>query len=190
MGGLMLYTIGHSNMSAEDFLAALREHDIHVLVDVRSAPISRYVPHFNKREIENFLKANDVDYKFAGEYLGGRPENPSLYKEQEIPDKSTKRQDFLKLVQYDEMMKSDTYQKGIQRLLQLMRETTGHVGIMCSEGNPLECHRHHLIARSLIDPTRKVVSETLMIYHILKDRSLVQIDETSFQKQSIQRPLL
>lgn len=43
-----VYTIGHSNQPTEAFLDLLRQHGIEVVVDVRSAPYSRFVPQFNK----------------------------------------------------------------------------------------------------------------------------------------------
>ena len=45
---IKLYTIGHSNHSLDQFIRLLEENGIMTLVDVRSAPYSRYNPHFNK----------------------------------------------------------------------------------------------------------------------------------------------
>lgn len=181
---LTLYTIGHGNISADDFLQHLRQHGITVLVDVRSAPYSRYVPHFNKHTIEAFLKERGIDYRYGGEYLGGRPTQADAYKNNELPDQSTKRENFLKLVQYEEIMKRDWYQKGIRHLLNIVRDEAksgGHVAIMCSEGNPRECHRHHLISRSLIDPQVRVVDDNVQINHILKDGTLETLSPSAFE---------
>jgi hypothetical protein len=60
---------------------------------------------------------------------------------------------------------------------------------MCSEGDPRECHRHHLIARSLIDPNLKVTTAALEVYHILKDGSVEPLDAETFRDQPIQRKL-
>ena len=43
-----IYSIGHSNHSAEAFINLLKAHNITCVVDVRSAPYSKYVPQFNK----------------------------------------------------------------------------------------------------------------------------------------------
>jgi len=184
---LTLYTIGHSNLSAADFIGYLRQHEITVLVDVRSAPYSRYVPHFNKDTLQTFLEANQVDYRYAGEFLGGQPKDETVYKNQEAPDEATKRPQFLKLVQYLDVMKRDWYQKGINRLLDIVRETEvqgGAVAIMCSEGNPLECHRHHLIARSLLDPAVRIIDENVKIRHIVKDGNVEELDPSTFAAKS------
>ncbi len=44
---VVLFSIGHSNQSIEAFLELLRQHELQVLIDVRSSPYSKYVPHFN-----------------------------------------------------------------------------------------------------------------------------------------------
>jgi uncharacterized protein (DUF488 family) len=186
---LTLYTIGHSDHSVEDFIALLQKYNVQVLVDVRSAPASKFVPHFNKQPLENSLKQNAISYHFAGNYLGGRPAQADVYKSNHLPDKDTKRQDFLELVQYEEIMKRDWYQKGINRLLDIIRENkdkNGVVAIMCSEGNPHDCHRHHLIARSLIDPQVKVVDTDVQVYHILKTGALENVDVEAFQETLMQ----
>lgn len=190
---LTLYTIGHSNLSIEDFIASLQAHQIHTLIDVRSVPSSQYNPHFNRNSLEGTLKENGFEYRFAGEYLGGRPDDPTLYKGSHVPDKTTKREDFLELVQYEEVMKSDKYLTGLRGLLQIVRNAAKYdqqVVIMCSEGNPQECHRHHLIARSLIDPKVKVVNAELQVYHILRDRKLEKVEVEVFNEPPTQPSLL
>ncbi len=178
---LTLYTIGHSNLTPDNFLAALRRHNIAVLLDIRSAPYSRYVPHFNKRELEAFIKAQGLDYRYAGEYLGGRPTDVMLYKNHTLPPHDVDREDFLKQVDYRAVMHSEPYQRGIARLLTILRETiAGQVVIMCSEGDPLHCHRHHLIARSLLDPAVKIVTENVKVLHIVRDANIEVVDGTHF----------
>lgn len=143
---LNLYTIGHSNFSLADFLARLYRHNITTLIDVRSKPYSRYVPHFNKNALEAALSQTEITYRYAGAYLGGVPDDPS----QLTPDG---RADYAKI------KASEAYIKGIVRLLNLLAQDapTGKVALMCAEADPLRCHRHKLIARSLIDPTFSVL---------------------------------
>ena len=49
---MKLYTIGHSNHSIDRFIQLLDENGIMILVDVRSAPYSRYNPQFNKEDLQ------------------------------------------------------------------------------------------------------------------------------------------
>src|SRR3989304_81649 len=78
---LTLYTIGHSNHTAEKFLELLHEHGIEVLVDVRSQPFSRYNPQFNDNNLASALKGAGIRYLFMGDQLGGRPEGDDLLDE-------------------------------------------------------------------------------------------------------------
>jgi uncharacterized protein (DUF488 family) len=52
-------------------------------------------------------------------------------------------------VDYPEVMKRKWFQDGIQRLLELADEQT--TAILCSEEDPARCHRHHLIAKYLME---------------------------------------
>jgi len=189
---LRLYTIGHSNLSLEEFMAILQMHNITTLVDVRSEPYSKYAPHFSKKDLQYALEERGITYRYAGEYLGGRPSDKTVYQTGTIISENTSRDDYLDLVDYTLVMKRDWYHKGLHRLLDIIQETHPkgeHVVIMCSEGNPDDCHRHHLITRSLIDPNVQSLPDTppLAIYHILKEGVLQFVNPTTFHKPEQKR---
>jgi uncharacterized protein (DUF488 family) len=142
---IKLYTIGHSNHSLDQFVRLLEENGVMTLVDVRSAPYSRYNPHFNRENLEAALRERDIQYAYAGKFLGGRPTDPACYRSRALPPEGA---DYLHEVDYPEVMKRDWFLKGIERLLELADEQT--TAIMCSEENPAQCHRHHLIAKYLM----------------------------------------
>jgi uncharacterized protein (DUF488 family) len=142
---MKLFTIGHSNHSLEKFIRLLEDNGIMVLVDVRTAPYSRYNPQFNKENLESALPQRGIQYAYAGKYLGGRPSDPTCYKGRVLPAEGV---DYLHEVDYPEVMQRQWFVQGIDRLLELADEQT--TAIMCSEENPAECHRHHLIAQFLI----------------------------------------
>ena len=148
----VIYTIGHSNVPADQLLAQLRAHEIAVLVDVRSAPYSQYTPQFNREALSAILNAIGIEYRFAGNYLGGRPREPQYYKHGEVPEGHAK---YLELVDYRKIARSSWFQKGLNHLINIARER--RAVIMCSEENPMECHRHYLIAQALIDAEITVV---------------------------------
>ena len=76
---LTIYSVGHSNQSQDLFIALLQRHRIQSLVDVRSAPYSRYVPHFNRPDLEEAVERRGVRYVYLGEELGGRPPTDDFY---------------------------------------------------------------------------------------------------------------
>lgn len=131
-------------MQASDFTGVLLTNGVKALVDVRSAPYSQYTPHFNRETLPQILAEVGIDYVYAGEYLGGRPKDPTCYKHGKVP---TGKVDYLKLVDYGEVARRPWFLKGVARLLQIASERP--TAIMCSEEDPHYCHRYHLLTPSL-----------------------------------------
>ena len=133
---LLIHTIGHSDHDTAAFVALLRQHDITLVVDVRSQPYSRWTPQFNREILARDLEAAGMAYVYLGDTLGGRPSDPALY------DPGQERPDYRRVEQ------TDAYQAGIDYLLDLAR--AGRVAVMCSEGDYHSCHRHLLITQTLL----------------------------------------
>ncbi|MDE3089884.1 MAG: DUF488 domain-containing protein [Chloroflexota bacterium] len=130
----------------DKFIRLLEDNGITSLVDVRTAPHSRYNPQFNRENLEYVLPQREIQYAYAGKYLGGRPSDPTCYKSRKLPGEGV---DYLHEVDYPEVMKRDWFVRGIERLLEMADEHT--TAVMCSEENPAECHRHHLVAQFLFE---------------------------------------
>lgn len=129
-----IYTIGHSNISIENFIEMLHAHEIKTLVDVRSSPFARYADWFNGPFLEKELIKNKIKYRFAGEHLGGRPKGNEYY----LADNC---------VNYRKMSESKIYKEGLERLKELA--SINKTVIMCSEKKYSDCHRNLLIAKTL-----------------------------------------
>ena len=71
-----LYTIGHSTRTLEELIAALKAHEIETLVDIRSFPVSRRLPHFNRESLEAALPAAGIRYVWMKELGGYRKKIP------------------------------------------------------------------------------------------------------------------
>ncbi|UCG42810.1 MAG: DUF488 domain-containing protein [candidate division WOR-3 bacterium] len=123
---LFVFTIGHSNQSLEGFLGLLKQSSIEVLVDVRSAPHSTYVPHFNRESLEPAVTDVGIDYAFMGKELGGKRETP-------MP--------FSRIAVLPE------FRAGIERLVGMARRR--RLAVMCGEEDPAHCHRRNLIGPAL-----------------------------------------
>jgi uncharacterized protein (DUF488 family) len=158
-----LYTIGHSKHPIDKFIQLLKDHKIEVLVDVRSTPYSRFNPQFNKNALQQALQKQNIEYVYAGEDLGGRPKDPLCYKHHAIPDKVG---DYLHEVNFSKVMKRPWFLEGIQQLLEVAGQHT--TSILCSEENPANCHRHHLITGYLMREHPEVT-----ILHIRGDGSVL-----------------
>ena len=57
-----LFTIGHSTRSLDELIEALHAHSIQTLVDIRSFPMSRRLPHFNREPLEKSLPEAGIQY--------------------------------------------------------------------------------------------------------------------------------
>ena len=164
---MVIYTIGHSNHTIEDFIGLLRKSGVQVLVDVRSKPVSGYCPHFDKEPLARALRASGVQYLFLGAELGGRPEETEFY-------------DAAGYVLYDKIARSAQFQAGIERLLEAAGPRL--TAIMCGEDDPATCHRHLLIARVLAEGGHTVI-------HIRGDGSRVSYEDLLNRARSPQLDL-
>ncbi len=151
----VLYTIGHSNHDEERFVELLKRHSIEVLADVRSQPFSRYSPQFNRDVLSSMLAGQSIQYLFMGDQLGGRPPGDGF-----LDDEGH--------VLYFRVAEADFFRQGIARLKQGIQNY--RVAIMCSEEDPLVCHRHRLVARVLHEQGTEV-------QHIRADGRLETYDD-------------
>src|SRR6266508_3794075 len=74
-----IYTIGYGSRTLSELIMILRRFEILYLIDVRSAPYSRYKPEFAQTALATSLRTAGVTYVFMGDTLGGRPDDPTLY---------------------------------------------------------------------------------------------------------------
>src|ERR1700730_3780359 len=75
-----LFSIGHSNIAAERFVAMLRDAGVSAIADVRSSPFSRRFPWFSAKSLAAMLAQQGIGYLAYGEALGGRPRDAALYR--------------------------------------------------------------------------------------------------------------
>src|SRR5438309_755030 len=69
--GRVLFSVGHSTRSIEDFIALLRAAGVRAVADVRRFPGSKRFPWFNSGALAQRLAAGGISY-LAMEALGGR----------------------------------------------------------------------------------------------------------------------
>jgi uncharacterized protein (DUF488 family) len=144
-----IFTIGHSNLSIEDFITLLKQHQITAIADVRSHPYSRYLPHFNKEILKLSLSNTEIKYVFLGRELGARPEDLNCY----IGGKAL----------YEKIAATALFSEGIKRLIEGSQKYK--IALMCAEKDPITCHRTILVCKNL----RQF---DLEIQHILSDGNL------------------
>ena len=136
-------------------MAALKAHGIRTLVDVRSFPMSRRMPHFNRESLEAELPRHGIAYVWMKE-LGGRRKKTRA----ESPNLGLRNDSFRNYADY---MLTDEFAQGIERLLAIEQrksapstpsdrdldartlgtteEVPGGTAIMCAERVYFQCHR-------------------------------------------------
>ena len=116
---------------------------ITALADARSCPSSRY-PHFSRAALKARLNACGIAYLFWGVELGGRPRcgGPA---------------------DYEQMATDPLFIAGLDRVKELASHS--RLVLMCSEHEPLTCHRCLLVGRRLAE-------RGVDVEHILHDGTI------------------
>lgn len=171
-----IYTIGYGERTVAALVAVLQRYQIDYLVDVRTAPYSRYKPEFCKAELSAALRLAGFKYLFMGDQLGGRPTDPACYTDGKVD--------------YDKVQATAVYQQGIERLRSAFVQQQ-RIVLMCSEGKPEQCHRSKLIGATLdkvgiplvhIDESDEAQSQEQVIAR-LTDGQLSLFGDHSFQSR-------
>jgi uncharacterized protein (DUF488 family) len=129
-----IYTIGHSTRSLDELVAALKAHGIRTLVDIRSFPMSRRLPHFNRESLEVELPTRGISYVWMKE-LGGRRKKMRS----DSPNTGLRNDSFRNYADY--MLTTD-FAQAVEGLLQIAQQQAGgNTAIMCAERMYFQCHR-------------------------------------------------
>lgn len=159
-----IYSIGHGHKTQEEFIYELQSFHIQYLIDVRTNPSSKWAPQFNQGAIKHWLKAAGIIYGYMGDSIGGKPQSEDYYDEEGYFD-------------YHKMAEVPAFKKGLKRLLDANSQGL-HVAVMCTESDPLLCHRSKLIGRELyfghsiniphIISADKVITQTQIMTELTK----------------------
>lgn len=152
-------TIGHSNRSAAEVVAMLRDAQVGLLVDVRSFPRSRANPAFNIDSFPDDLQAVQIGYQHMPALGGRRPRQPvdpainALWRVQSFHN-------------YADYALGPQFHAALDDLLSLGARQ--RLALMCSEAVWWRCHRRivtdyllaaghavaHLMAPGRTEPAR------------------------------------
>jgi len=114
----IIYTVGTSTRSIEEFNELLRHYHLTTVADVRSFPQSRF-EHFNGDNLTKMLSEVAIDYVYLGKELGGFRKGG-----------------------YQTYTQTDAYQAGIHKLEEIAQN--GSTAFMCAERFAWKCHRRFI----------------------------------------------
>lgn len=126
-----IYTIGHSTRTLEELIQALHAYGVRTLVDIRTVPSSRRMPHFHRDVLARELPAAGIAYRHMPS-LGG-------WRKALLPDSPNTGWRSPGFRAYADYMLTPEFQEALAELMALARESP--TAIMCAEITPLRCHR-------------------------------------------------
>lgn len=150
MGREGFMTIGYGNMGITDFIERIKRFRVNCIIDVRTRPYSKYNVAFNKEELRDRLKQEGISYFWLGNKLGGN------YDKIKFCDGQGR-------VDYEKVAESEKFAEGIREIERMIPQN--NICIMCSETDPIRCHRFLLISRAL---------KEYNICHIMPDGKIVK----------------
>jgi len=143
----VIWTIGHSTKSSDEFLALLQAHGIEQIADILTVPKSGRHPQFNKEALDAFLVAHGRAYRHFPA-LGGlrKPRRDSTNTAWRHPS----------FRGYADHMQTPAFQEGVAALLEFATRPTA---VMCAEAVWWQCHRQLL--------SDALVARRVTVRHIL-----------------------
>jgi uncharacterized protein (DUF488 family) len=153
-----VFTVGHSTMPIERFIALLQTYGVKRLVDIRSAPRSRHNPQFNDTSLAESLTARQIEYVHI-QALGGLRRA-----HKDSPNTGWRNESFRGYADY---MQSEEFRDALETLIRMSRQE--RAAIMCAEAVPWRCHRS-LVADALTVrgiPAVEILSESSYRMHKL-----------------------
>lgn len=139
MGTPLLWTVGHSNRSLEDFLSLLAAHSIALLADVRRYPGSKRQPQFARESLAASLRQAGMEYRHF-EPLGGRRRRQGSGS----PNTAWRSESFNA---YADHMLTEAFRASLEELMGVAASTPAV--LLCAEAVPWRCHRQ-LISDALV----------------------------------------
>jgi uncharacterized protein (DUF488 family) len=158
---MRLHTIGHSTHPIETFLGLLSQHQIQLLVDVRSYPSSKRWPQFNQEALRQSSEQAGIAYRWF-KALGGR--------RRLIGESINDGWEHPAFRAYADNIAAAEGQAALSELIEIVSAAPS--AIMCSEGLWWQCHR-------------RIISDYMMMHrweiiHIMPDGKGVSHRMTPF----------
>ncbi len=166
---MIIYTIGHSTRTSEEFIDTLKKYEIELIIDVRKFSESKKFPYFNKDFLEKMLQENKIQYLHYPELGGFRAEG------------------------YENFSKTDEFKKSINKLIDTIKNKNKTTAILCSEIDYRRCHRF-FISDALEDLGFKIIhiwTKERTELHDREQKRTLPCDKKArkFQKQQNQTTL-
>jgi hypothetical protein len=177
-----LYTIGYTlfcgrnGIDTEKMFETLQRYNVSYLADVRSVPFSKQYPQCNANCLKSIGASFSVPYIHMPE-LGAKASSEQdvfskakdIFFDDIFPIAASKRPEKLelnrdeKIVDFNKFRNDDFFLQGIKRI-ENAYDTNYTLALMCSEKDPINCHRYFLVSRKI----EQVLGEWIDVEHIVR----------------------
>jgi uncharacterized protein (DUF488 family) len=169
-----IFTVGHSTLPIERFIALLHTYEITCLADIRTLPRSRHNPQFNGDALASALKHENIEYRPLPALGGLR------HARKDSPNTGWRNESFRGYADY---MQTEGFEEGLTKLIHMTRRA--RVAIMCAEAVPWRCHRS-LVADALSVrgiPAIEILSESSYRMHKLPPFARVEGTQITYPSE-------
>lgn len=156
------YTIGHSTLLLNDFIALLTHYGVTLVADVRAFPYSRQNRDYDGTSLQPELAAHGIGYRHFPELGGRRPRSKT------VPVETNAFWRVQSFHNYADYALGDAFNQGLDKLVQVGQQAC--VAIMCAEVLWWRCHRRII--------TDYLLARGLTVFHILSMTHVVPAELT------------
>lgn len=175
----LLYTVGHSTRSLDEFVGLLRERDVEQVIDIRTVPRSRHNPQFDQQALAVSLHDRGTIYTHMKD-LGGLRHSRA-----DSPNQGWRNASFRGFADY---MQTKEFEEALEQLIDAAHER--RTAIMCAEAVPWRCHRY-LISDALVArgyAVEHIMGPGALRPHKLNPLAVVSDGELSYPSRSDDSP--
>lgn len=148
---MKIFTIGYAGFAIDDFIKALKKHNINSLIDVRSSPFSKFYQDYNKPLLCDTLQKNGIIYRNYNSEFGARQDDKTYYPNGYLD--------------FSMFTRSKAFLDGMQKIINAIPLGYKFV-LMCSEKDPINCHRTIMVGKAFSD-------NGISVRHILSDGHII-----------------
>jgi uncharacterized protein (DUF488 family) len=127
---IIVFTVGHSTRSIDEFIHLLKTNGIRRLIDIRTIPRSRHNPQFNRETLSIVLRNRRISYRHM-KTLGGL-----RHARVDSINRGWHNASFRGFADY---MQTPEFEAALNKLIDLA--VLKRTAVMCAEAVPWRCHR-------------------------------------------------
>lgn len=185
MGEKKIFTIGYTlfgdriGVNLEQMFETLRDYGVSHLIDVRSIPFSKQYSQCNSENLKKIGTRFSISYGHVPE-LGAKAslqqdvfsKAKDIFFDNIFPIAASNRPEKTELLENEEIVDFNKFRndefflQGIKRI-EKAYDNNFTLALMCSEKNPMNCHRYFLVSRKI----KQTFGDWIDVEHIIKNKN-------------------